>query len=375
MDNLRKFILQENVAAGAVSSGAIAANPWGGAPARNKKPAKKKLPIAVKKGHLHQVRTNESLLQQLLEFDVDPDFDPAEVVSRLKATEKKSNTENDDTVAFGLEDSNNNVVKVYVRTDQASDFEKSLQQILNGDSDKEDFDGEAGEAPDVAEVLYNLKDKFDIVDVVWPDDQEDEEEPATQGVAGGENVEGDTGEQGGLETELTLDDGGEGDLTGEEDLDLTGGEDEMSAGTDTDSALQQMIKMMQSDAEARKAEAEAKRAEAEADKAKYAAQAAESKLKQEEQVLDMEAYYKNKKSMDDESKTLAKLAKWKHEMSQDVGGNDLGFAEEEEERVVQDIKDSGGHVVPQAKVAGANTGKMTTQEIFDELYKRLRVQV
>lgn len=371
MDNLRRFI-KEDAAGGAVSTGAVAANPWGGSPSCTKKKTKKtKLPVTIRRSAPKTIRS-ESFIQSLLEFDVDPDFDPADVVSRLKSTEKKSTMDNRDTVTFGLEDANGNVVKIYVRNDQAPNFEKSLQQILQGDQDTEEFDSKAGRSPEVAEVLYNLKDKYDIIDVVWPDSEEEEEAAGTRGVQAQQGEEG-----GNMENDLTLDNSGEeggeeevGDILGGEEGDMLGGEeDDMLSGGGEETALQQMIKMMQSKAEADKAEAEAKKAEAEADKAKYIAQAAEAKLKQEEQVLDMEAYYKNKKTMDDETKQLAKLAKWKHDMVQDVEGDNLGFAsEEEEENVVHDIGKET--MVPQAKPVA----QLSTAEAIDELYKRLRVQ-
>jgi hypothetical protein len=44
-----------------------------------------------------------------------------------------------------------------------------------------------------------------------------------------------------------------------------------------------------------------------------------AKVKQEEQILDMEAHDKQQKGAEKEAKRLAKLAKWKHDMEKDEG--------------------------------------------------------
>jgi hypothetical protein len=60
-----------------------------------------------------------------------------------------------DTVAFGLEDSSGNIVKVYVSVDHADKFEEALSQKL-------------GDESDVETAINDLAASFDIVDVEWP---------------------------------------------------------------------------------------------------------------------------------------------------------------------------------------------------------------
>ena len=104
----------------------------------------------------------------------------------------------------------------------------------------------------------------------------------------------------------------EADLQGEEgELDELGGEED-----DAKTALQSVIDLLMAQADAQKAEANAKEAEANAEEAKHNAGAADAKVKQEEQVLDMEAYYDEQGKADKEAKQLSKLAKWKHETAQ-----------------------------------------------------------
>lgn len=213
------------------------------------------------------------------------EYNPEDVVSKLKAAEKKSELTKD-TVVFGLEDDEGKTVKVYVQRDQAEDFEDALANALDN----------ADGSIEIAEILFDLKDKFDILDVIWPEIPEDEEAP---------------GEMGNIEA------GAEGDVGAEE-----APTDDMAAeeptGDETKTALQAVLDMLKGEAEARKAEAEAKKAEAEAEASKYAMQTAEIKVKREEEVLDMEEHNRKKSEAEKEAKQLAALAKYRYEKGKEL---------------------------------------------------------
>lgn len=224
------------------------------------------------------------------------DYSPEDVVSKLKAAEKKSDLTKD-TIVFGLEDDDGKTVKVYVQNDQAEDFENALSDALDNADDK----------AEIAELLFDLKDKFDILDVIWPEIPEDEE---AEGEMGDIEAEG--------EGELGAE--GEGEMGGEEMAADQPAEDE------TKTALSAVMDMLKGEAEARKAEAEAKKAEAEAEASKYAAQAAETKVKREEEVLDMEEHNRKKSEAEKEAKKLASLAKFRYEKGKEL--EDLAHEEE-----------------------------------------------
>ena len=238
-------------------------------------------------------------------------FDQAEVMSKLKGLEHKERGDNRNSVSFGLEDENGGIVRVTIKADQAEDFEKSLQAFMR-DEDEENDKG----TPEIAEILFKLKDRFDIVDVKWPDIEEDEEqEVSIQGdEAGVDGAEGDPN--------APSDPNGEDDVS----LDDTGA----AGGEDTGQVqglLTQVIDMMKADAEARKADAQARQAEAKVKEADAIVAQAMTRVKQEEQYLDMDQYNKSKKDQSKESKRLAQLARWKHDMSRDQGidsGDDSG---------------------------------------------------
>ena len=65
-----------------------------------------------------------------------------------------------DTITFGLETDDGKIVKVYVKTDDAEAFEKALSTKL-------------GEVDDIEQVLNDLSKDYEIVDVEWPDKEDD----------------------------------------------------------------------------------------------------------------------------------------------------------------------------------------------------------
>lgn len=231
----------------------------------------------------------------------DQSFDTKGIIAKLKGLENRESQDHRDTVTFGLEDDDGGLVRVIVKHEQAEDFEKALQALM-ADQDEDEA------RPEIAEVLFKLKDRFDLVDVQWPQVEEDEEEDvAVAGDPNDPNAAGDPNDPnaGGDELDASPDDmGGGGDTSSVESL------------------LGQVIDMMKADAEARTAEARAKEAEAKNKEAEAIAVKASSRVKQEEQFLDMDTYNKAKKDEDKEAKRLAQLSKWKHDVGGDSGDDD-----------------------------------------------------
>ena len=319
----RQNDLVEDAAAGATSAGAVAGfRAHLGAASESRSKKKKK-----KKKLRRRTMPTGSVFAMRFEAAEHETFDSADVISKLKNAEQASEHEEDST-GFALEDEEGRIVKVYVAADQAQDFEKALGAALAGeDEDEEEVGSEENTSLEIAEVLFNLKDRYTIIDVEWPEIEEDEEEDVSvegdDADTSGGDAEGDLdpdieggegeGEEGGMEAELQGEEGDEFDLEGGEM-----GEDPAA------SALDKVIDLLKSQADAQKAEANAKEAEANAKEAEFNASAAESKVKQEEEVLDMEAYYDDQKTIDKEAKQLSKLAKWKHETAQEASNERKG---------------------------------------------------
>lgn len=299
-------LLSEMVTAGAVGAGAIAGF-RGSLFAPLKRRKQEKYP------KIQVIRFSQKPGYNFVKEDTGEKFDQADVISKLKASEKR-NELGRDAVAFGMENEDGEIVKVYVRAEQAEDFEKALARALGKEG--EDNEDETTEAVEIAEILFKLRDKFDIIDVQWPEIQGDEEEEG----------EGALGAEGGVPPE--------GEEPVESEPPAEGGEpiEPEENKEDIKSTLDKVISMLSANAEAQKAEAEAKKAEADSKTAEANAKAAEAKVKQEEEVLDMEDYYSQKTEKDKEAKQLAKLAKWKHDLAKDAG-EELNAEESEPEEV------------------------------------------
>ncbi len=327
--------LKENAAAGATAAHAVAAVPGGlfhgGVVTRNGKRMSNAYRMAQPeiKSLQKSIKNRNSMKWRIIGEMVEDDetFDAADVISKLDDAEKKSRLDQD-TVPFGMEDEDGAIVKVYVRSEQADEFEVALAQLLAGEDENGDQDGET-DSVEIAEVLFQLKDKFDIVDVEWPEiegDEEEEQEMAADEM--GMDFEG--GDEEGGDEEMDLEGGDEDlDLEGEGDeMDDLEGDMEMEPEGGAEGALQQVIDMLKSQAEAQKVESEARAEEAKARAAEANASAASSKVKQEEEVLDMEAYNAQQKEEEEEAKRLAQLAKYKHDQASKA---ETKMAEEEEE--------------------------------------------
>lgn len=275
----------------------------------------------------------------------DAEFNANDVIAKLKAVDNEQQQKQMGTVVFGLEDDKGNIVKVRVNKDQADEFESALESMLDkqqalykpqlsqDDGDVNEFDpdqhgmdvdDDVVTGMEISEIIFKLKDQFDIVDVEYPRVETDEEEETPlanpDDAAGGdelglgdeEGAEGAEGEGGEEELDLGDEEGGEGD----EDLEMTAGEEDMGGEESTEaSALQQVIDYLKADAEARKAEAESRAAEAKANAQKYSMQAAEARVKQEEEFLDMEDYQKKQAEKEKEEKRLAQLAKYRRDVA------------------------------------------------------------
>lgn len=335
MKLLRK--LNEEAAVGAVDAGSVASAAM---PLFNNLVSRTSVP---KKRRIKRIKTKIAEADQHIQDS--GNFDASHVISKLKSLETRDKTAAKDTATFGLEDDNKQIVRVAVRSEQAEAFENALQSMLVNQDEQEPLD--------LAEILFNLKDQFDIVDVVWPDVIEDEEQdmelnqPGTEAAPGMEGdpnappMEGDPNAppmEGDPMADPMMADAGGGGIEDEKSL------------------LTQIIDMMKADAEARKAEAIAKSAEAKAREAAAAHAQVLTKVKQEEQFLDMETHNKQRKEADREAKRLAQLARYKHDVSSETG------------QYMDD--DSGEDEFDAAEVMGAIGGKHKISDEDEESHMR-----
>lgn len=302
------------------------------------------------------------------------DFDAADVISKLESAEKKAKLDKD-TVTFGLENQDGGIVRVYVRKDQSEEFEQALSQMLAGSDQNKDNENDSME---IAEVLFKLKDRYDIVDVDWGDSIEEDEEQE-QTVGGEQGQEGQPGQEGQEGGENAIDqaagdeqgqEGQEGQPGAEQGAEAGGGEDQAK------SALDAVIDMMKADAKAKQAEADARAAEARAKEAEWTAKATASKVKQEEEVLDMETHEKEIQKQEKEAKRLAKLAKYRHDKAAKYSGELHGAPDATAGDVDSEEEEQGGNHVPyddKEQYQGApDKSRVSLEQLRDMIFYHLR---
>ena len=115
----------------------------------------------------NKAQTSFSLLQNIHGSDLTS----SDVTNHLAAVDDAE--EAVDTVAFGLETTDGDIVKVYVNAEEAEAFEQKMAQLL-------------GKIDDIDQAIEELSNEFDIVSVVKPGEMD-----APEVELGGENPEGE----------------------------------------------------------------------------------------------------------------------------------------------------------------------------------------
>lgn len=388
-----KDFLQEDAAAGSVGAGSIAANPSGDSRRehkhserdwRNDAAARREDRAEQAAKHAKQEEYHASAREKLAALKdkkkkkgfasflqrrkVNEDFDMADIVSRLKASDTETAGDEAGVVSYGVEDDKGNSMRITVRADQAKEFEETIAKRL-ADNKTNTSNGINLKGNSLAEILYDLRDKFEIISVDFPTIPTDvvynadlaSKSPESDTIDdSGEFESGfdDFGnqndfDQGGDEFGDMGDMGGDlgGDMGGEEGLDLNsdqqadltgqeGGEagangdvnantgveggnpedmegenvmdfgEEPAAPEDEGSILTQIVSMLKAQANAEEAKADAAAEEARAKQAEWSAIAAEKEVKRQEEMARVEAEVQSQKKKEKEAKKYAELARY-----------------------------------------------------------------
>lgn len=290
---LSEFMIKEDAGAGATSAGSVAAVPVG--TLRRSKMLRRALP---KVGTVEKIKYSNTVTIK----EAKEDANVSAIVARLNAAKHRGQTERP-YVTFGLEDQRGNLVRVKVAADQSQEFEQALAQTL---------EDEENDPRDIGEVIYDFKDRFDILGIDWPRSSLEEADEETVDEPGAEDQETEDQEPSDDELEDTED---EELPTIEEPApqpEPAGG----ASGNELNATLIAIVDMLKSEIEAKKAEARAREKEAEAQQAKYAAEIAANKVRAEQDILDMEAWNKKNTAEQKEARKLAMLAKYRYEKGQ-----------------------------------------------------------
>jgi hypothetical protein len=277
-------------------------------------------------------------------------FNYDDVVSKMKSAEKNSELKKN-AVVYGIEDTAGNVTKVYISKEQDADFKEALSKLLSDEKNN-----------DVSEILFDLRNTFNILFVEWPALPEDEE----------------------VDNVLSKDrkpEGGEGP----EDAGPKEGEEEIpplppeplpaAPSEDNESILLKVIDMLKADADAKAAEANAKAKEAEAEQAKLTIQLTNTKVKNEEDMLRAEEHFKKQAEKKKEEDRLAKLAKYRNDLIHNTTyESDMKFTDIiDQELINEDVQAQINTVNTQ--IADLTVRKTRVTKVYDDQIRRLQQQL
>jgi hypothetical protein len=295
----------EDAAAGSIGAASIAGNPFTHSGSIKRRP--------ILKNKVQKLKISESVISTfdvstaiLFEFDgavgsnggngLSADKN-AKIVADVNdkvsnATKRAQVDDKTQTSTFGLQDGDGKVIKVTVKRDQAEDFETRLNAILS----------DADNPKEIAEVLYMLKQDYDIVDVEWDEAITEDEEPESE--EGGEDDLALDGEEDAGDNEL--------DLDGEEGGEL-GSEDETSPDMQqsTVQLLQQVIDLLKSETGVRTANADVAKAKAETELQDIETQKQDAEISREQEVADMEEFEEEEKERKKNERLVQRLAKYR----------------------------------------------------------------
>src|SRR6185312_4365202 len=156
---MTKRVVKEDAAGGSVGAGAIAVAPTRMGGGMRKRQSLKQYLSGYYSNIKNKLQLKVVEMSPIKEF-----YDISNVVSKLKGLER-ANSKKQDNVVYGVEDNEGNVMKITVKKEQAKDFEYRLARDM-ADAKEDNLSGK--EKTSMAELLYDLKDEFDIIDVDFP---------------------------------------------------------------------------------------------------------------------------------------------------------------------------------------------------------------
>lgn len=357
-------IIKESVGGGTTGTGGIAVRTDG--PGISSKQQQSLQQFLRKFSNRVANKYNYHKVETPFPITVNEAFDIQDVLSRLRGIEGKKISPTDNAT-YGVEDDKGNVMKITVRKDQAPEFETVLAHELAA-IDSFSVTGNAGKEVSMAELLFNLKDKFDIIDVDFPKIPTDvvynadqatynvnDKSPANDMVSDDQtNLDnagmGETDDLGDISDpnapfdlstmgdegteapadELDVLDEPEGDAEGvEEFVEPT----ESSEG----SILDRVLDMLKAQAEAQTAQANAEAEKYRADQAEYSARAAQATVAQQEELARMELEMDKQKDQEKQAKKLADIARFRVQQASGIKESDSGETAQMVRRMMQQL--------------------------------------
>lgn len=333
--------IKETASAGSIGSASIA-NSFSGARGNNPTNLKdfmedffKKTKNTLKYTEVEMIPTKFSKLEESTDT-------LSGVFSELKNSERKSYDTPSST--YGVEDDNGNIMKITVPSEQGEEFEERLGHEL---AEMEDFKstGHSGKDISMAELLYMLKDEFNILDVEFPtipsdviynaDDASTDVEENNLNVGNGDDMDADGEMNPDMDGEMNPDGEMSPDIGGDDmNPDMDGGMnpddmgdddsvedfgDETETPSTPESMLASVMDMLKATAEAEKAKADAEAEKARAKQSEFSAASARIEMKKQEDLVRIESEMDEQKNKEKESKKMADIARHNYNKSRSIG--------------------------------------------------------
>jgi hypothetical protein len=260
--------------------------------------------------------------------------DISDVFATLKNSEYKS-VERKDTVVFGIEDDDGNIMRITLPSEQGNEFEIRVSKEL---AEIEDFkkSGHVGKNMSMAELLYELKKEFDILDVDFPKIPSDviyNEKNTTTSV---EEVQDDFNQDENLEKSDDMEMQDMDDMNGAPDgsdmQDMDDMEDdsvedfEEPQGNSAESILASVMATLKAQADAEKAKADAEAEKAKAQQAEYSSKIASMEMDKQQQMMEIEAEMDAQKEKEKEAKKMADIARHNYQKNKMMASENFKFS-------------------------------------------------
>jgi len=305
-----KSVMESVIGTGAISTSSLAI-----APGVEVAPKKKKRPVrhrinrrVVAESVLAAFDTRTAFIYKIDQlFEDDGALINSKIDHAVSQSEVNSKNGQYQTSVFGLQDGAGNIIRVTVKREEANEFESALNSLLS----------KTDQPKEVAEILYMLKDEFEILDVDWAQPiTEDEPVPGNDAPGGEDDLNLDGGEpapEEGGEDDLNLDLGDEGD--GGEDLGLdggdVGGEPTPDLQANTVDLLQQVINLLKQETEARAANAELNKTKTQSEITNAEMEQQQREIDRQTEIAKVEQYEEKQREQQKHDKLIQRIAKFR----------------------------------------------------------------
>jgi len=258
--------------------------------------------------------------------------------STFKAAQGESGHEMSDTIAYGVQDDDGNIMVITIPIEQSEDLERTVAQTL-ADVMQYKKTGR-GENKSLAELLYDLKDNFNIIDAQFPTipkdavynaDEITSSLPENDSMGDDEDMgdddfgsEGDMGDEETDNMDPSIDGGddmedGDGDDDDFDPDDEDMGDDFGDGEEDKESLLVSVLGMLKSQNEKETAQANAEIEKAKAVQAKAALTSSKMEMEAQEDMVAAQAEMDAEKEKEKRAKELANIAKFNYKKKKGLG--------------------------------------------------------